>query len=56
MTALARRRWVGVVTWSLTGFTVLALVAALVLVGFDGSTMAAIRIGLYGAAAVAVVV
>jgi len=56
MTALARRRWVGVVTWSLTGFTVLVLVAALVLVGFDGSRMAAIRIGLYGAAAVAVVV
>jgi signal transduction histidine kinase len=56
MTALARRRWVGVVTWSLTGFTVLVLVAALVLVGFDGGRMAAIRIGLYGAAAVAVVV
>jgi signal transduction histidine kinase len=56
MTVVARRRWVGVVTWSLTGFTVLVLVAALVLLGLDGSRMAAIRIGLYGAAAVAVVV
>jgi hypothetical protein len=56
MTALARRRWVGVVTWSLTGFTVLVLVAALVLLGLDGSWTAAARIGLYGAASVAVVV
>jgi hypothetical protein len=46
MTVLARRRWAGVVTWSLTGFTVLVLVAALVLLGLDGSRMAASRIGL----------
>jgi len=37
MTALARRRWVGVVTWSLTGFTVLVLVAALVLLILAGA-------------------
>jgi hypothetical protein len=56
MTVLARRRWAGVVTWSLTGFTVLVLVAALVLLGLDGSRMAASRIGLYCAGAAAVVV
>ena len=46
----------GVVTWPLTGFTALVLVAALVLLGLDGSRMAASRIGLYCAAAVAVIV
>jgi len=57
MTVLAGPRWIGVVTWPLAGFTVLVLVAALVLLGLDGSsTSAAARIGLYCAAAVAVVI
>ena len=57
MTVLAGPRWVGVVTWPLAGFTLLVLVAALVLLGLDGSSTSAVaRIGLYCAAAVAVVI
>ena len=41
--------------WSLAGFTVLVLVAALVLSGLDASRMVAARIAFYGIAAVAVV-
>ena len=48
MTVLAGPRWVGVVTWSLAGFTVLVLVAALVLLGLDARVMVHRRIGLYG--------
>jgi signal transduction histidine kinase len=56
MTVLAGRRWVRVVAWSLAGFTVLVLVAALVLLGLNASRMAAGRIASYGIGAVAVVV
>ena len=41
--------------WSLAGFTVLVLVAALVLTGLDASRIAAARIAFYGIAALAVV-
>ena len=50
------RRQIGVAAWSLAGFTVLVLVAALVLVGLNAGRMAASKIGFYSILAVAVVV
>jgi hypothetical protein len=44
-----------VAAWSLTGFTVLVLVAALVLAGFDASRMVLARIVFCGLAGLAVV-
>ncbi len=43
-------------TWSLAGFTMLILAAALVLLGLDTSKMATDRIAIYGIAALAVIV
>jgi hypothetical protein len=43
-------------TWTLAGFTLLAMVAALVLLGLDTSRMAVGRVALYGVCALAVVV
>jgi hypothetical protein len=45
-----------VATWSLAGFTMLVLAAALVLLGLDTAKMATNRIALYGIAALAVIV
>ena len=49
-------RRVGVAPWSLAGFTMLVLAAALVLLGLDTSKMATDKIAIYGIGALAVVV
>jgi signal transduction histidine kinase len=56
MAILTSRRWAGVVAWSLAGLTVLALVAALMLVGLNADRVGAGRTGLYVLLAVAVLV
>jgi hypothetical protein len=47
MAVLAGRRWVRVVAWSLTGLTLLMLIAALVLLGLDARVMDAGRVVFY---------
>jgi signal transduction histidine kinase len=47
MTFLADQRRIRVVTWSFAGFTVLVLVAAMVLLGLDTGVMTASRVGSY---------
>lgn len=47
---------VRVAAWSLAGFTMLVLVAALVLAGLDAGRMTVGRVAFYGIAALAVVV
>jgi hypothetical protein len=53
---LTRGHRIHVAAWSLAGFTMLVLAAALVLLGLDTSKMATDRIAIYGIAALAVVV
>jgi hypothetical protein len=48
MAVHADRRRTSVLSWALVGFTVLVLVAALILVGLNGSHLAAGRAGTYG--------
>jgi len=54
MAVLTGRLRVQVASWSLAGLAGLALVAALVLLGLNGSVMGAGRIGVYAVLALAV--
>jgi hypothetical protein len=56
MAVLRDRRGVGVVAWLLAGFTVLVLVAALVLLGLNADRVGGDRVGAYVILVVAVVV
>ena len=56
MAVLAGRRWVRVVAWSLTGLTLLMLIAALVLLGLDARVMDAGGVVFYVVCALAVAV